>query len=128
MIIELKDDYSGFKKYESLFYENNEEKKNHIESSEKIAYQQLKEELIKYGYENLIMNIGVEHTDYVGGGLCICRDGDYWLVFQSERNYKSNLSLFSSPYTAASFYLWNTVCDPKKENASVGMIPKYGTF
>ncbi|WP_445346689.1 hypothetical protein [Acinetobacter bohemicus] len=88
----------------------------------------MEEELEKHGRHDLIANVGAEHANYMDGGLCICRDGEYWLVYHSERDSKSALSLFTSPYSAVNFYLWSVLSDPNKENISIGRIPKLGTF
>ena len=119
MIIELTDEYSDFKNGE-LFL--------NLKEAENIAYQQLANQLIKFGYEHLLPNIGAEHANYLDGGFCLYKDGDYWLVYHSERYEKSQLAIFSSPYSAANYYLWNVLADPSKESTSVGMIPQLGKF
>lgn len=119
MIIELSGEYTDFK--------NNEEFLS-LKEAENIAYQQLFDQLIKFGYKHLLINIGAEHADYLDGGLCLYNDGKYWLVYHSERYKKSALAIFSSPYSAANYYLWSVLADPSKESTSVGMIPKLGTF
>lgn len=128
MIINLKSDFDGINVNRNFFYKSEEERIERLIKAEKIAYKQLTDELIKFGHQDLVVNIGAEHANYLDGGLCINRDGEYWLVYHSEHYQKSRLSLFISPYDAANFYLWSVVADPAKESTSVGCIPRLGTF
>lgn len=128
MIINLNSDFDGINVNRNSFYKSEEERVERLNKAEKIAYQQLTDELIKFGYKDLTVNIGAEHANYLDGGLCINRDGEYWLVYHSERYRKSRLSLFTSPYDAANFYLWSIVAHPARESTSVGCIPRSGTF
>ena len=125
---EIDGEYEGLTTNKNLFYTNEDEKEAAMIEAENIAYEQLKAELIRIGQLNLIQNIGTAEADYLEGGKCIYRSGDFWLVFHSERNIRSNLSIFSSPYDAVNFYIWGCICDPSKENLSVGCIPKINTI
>lgn len=128
MKIEIDGEYEGLTINKNLFYASNDEKEMALIEAERIAYEQLKEELVKIGELNLIKNIGVTEADYLDGGKCICRSGDFWLVFHSERKVRSNLSLFSSPFDAVNFYIWGCISDPNKENLSIGCIPRINTI
>ena len=128
MIINLTSDFDGINVNRNSFYKSENEREEWLKQAEKIAYEQLVVELSKNGKKNLIPNIGVNHANYLDGGLCINRDGEYWLVYHSERNQKSRLCLFESSYDAANFYLWSVLSNPSKENTSIGRIPKLGTF
>lgn len=124
MKIEIDGEYEGLGENKFKFYLNELERNSVLSNAEAIAYKQLKEELINHGKNALIANIGESEASYIDGGMCICRDGDFWLVFHSERKIRSQLSIFSSPYDAANYFLWISLCSPRNKNISIGCIPK----
>lgn len=128
MKIEILGDYEGLTQNRNLFYTSEQEREIALTRAEATAYKQLIEELKSIGKEENIKNIGQDSSDYIHGGFCIVREGDFWLVFHSERQVRSKLSIFTSPYNAVNFYFWSIVCDPQKSSTSVGCIPKSGTF
>ena len=124
MKIEIDGEYEGLGENKFKFYLNELERNSVWSNAEAIAYKQLEEELINHRKNALIANIGKLEASYIDGGMCICRDGDFWLVFHSERNIRSQLSIFSSPYDAVNYFLWISLCSPSNQNISIGCIPK----
>lgn len=61
---------------------------------------------------------------YEDGGWCIHEEDGLWLVYRSERGYRSSPAIFLSSFDAANFFLWKQIAHPKNENISVGMLPR----
>ncbi|MGV0982935.1 MAG: hypothetical protein ACOYB2_00185 [Limnohabitans sp.] len=57
-------------------------------------------------------------------GWCISREDKYWLVYLAERGKRSGVSIFTSPFDAANYFLWSRISHPKVESTTVGRLPR----
>lgn len=96
--------------------------------AEEWAYRELKAELqrlITAGYirpEKGVNPHAVGIADVEG--WCISREEKYWLVYLAERGKRSGVSIFTSPFDAANYFLWYHISHPKVESATVGRLPR----
>lgn len=56
-------------------------------------------------------------------GWCIARENRYWMVYMAERGKRSGLSIFTSPFNAANYFLWSLLAHPANGNTDIGELP-----
>lgn len=113
----MKIDFEG--EYQTLDFD--------LVEAENWAYEELKNELkrlIKSG--DIRPEKGV-NPNAVGfhdvEGWCVAREDRYWVVYVAERGKRSGVSVFTSPFDAANFFLWRLLAHPANGNTDIGELP-----
>ena len=95
--------------------------------AEKWAYRELKNELSKLNASGRIHSSNSINPHAIGihdvEGWCIAREDRYWLTYMAERGRRSRLSIFTSPFDAANYFLWTLLAHPSNGNCDIGELP-----
>ena len=96
--------------------------------AEEWAYRELKTELQKLITAGHIRPEQGVNPHAVGmadvEGWCISREDKYWLVYLAERSKRAGVSVFTSPFDAANYFMWSLISHPNIESSTVGRLPK----
>ena len=87
------------------------------------ALRELAAELQRLKVDVNVRLLGIPDA-FSDGGMCIHEEDNVWVVYHSARGRRSGLSIFTSSFDAANFYLWIHVCHPKSDNTAVGQLPR----
>lgn len=91
--------------------------------AERWAFDELKAEMKRLNVDYNVHALGIPDV-FDDGGWCLHSEDGYWLVYHSERNKRSGLCIFTSPFDAANFLLWKLISTPEGTNESVGSLPR----
>lgn len=92
-------------------------------AAEKYAFDEFTAEIKRLELDYNVNALGKEDA-FSDGGWCLHREGEYWIVYSSERARRSGLALFTSPFDAVNYLLWKLVATPDGLNTSVGLLPR----
>ena len=88
-----------------------------------LAFDAFKAEVKRLGLSYNVHALGIPDA-FDDGGWCLHAEGDFWLVYLSERGRRHGPSIFSSPVDAVNFLLWQLISSPVGTNESVGKLPR----